>query len=132
MERRTDEEGFLLLETALLGFLLLAMAGMFLLTRHAAELHHMEACRTAALSLATEELVELELCVKSGASAEASYGWLGPERDRSLRQTDYEVTGTIHRETLRVYALAARVTWQERGQEKELRLEKRVAKHDVP
>lgn len=129
--KRMDERGFLFLEAAVLGLLLMTMAALFALPRQAAELHRMEACRTAALFLAEQELAEMEWRVERGALAEGSCGWFGPERDLAGRQTSYEIAGSARREG-KGFSLTARVSWQEGGKRKELQLERWAVKHDVP
>lgn len=132
MEKTRREAGFLFLEAAVLGLLVVVMAAFVAVPRHAAGILRMEDCRTTALFLAEQELTELELRVRGGGLADGSYGWLGPAEDLGRRQTAYDVTGSARKDSARGCALTARVTWQEGGSLKELRLERWVARHDLP
>ena len=132
MKTTRHESGFLFLEAAILGLVLVLMAEFVAVPRHIAGIMRMEDCRTTALFLAEQELTELELRVRSSNLADGSYGWLGPADDLDKRQTSYEITGTAQKDGARGYALTAKAVWQEGGTAKELRLERWVAKHDLP
>lgn len=132
MNQRNGEQGFLFIEAALLGLLLIAMTAFIVLPRHSAAVLRSEHGRTTALFLAEQELAELELRARNGELADGSYGWLGPQEDLHERQTAYDITGTVQKDGPRGYALSANISWQEGGEAKELRLERWVAKHDTP
>ena len=132
MKTTRREAGFLFLEAALLGMLVVVMAAFVAVPRHAAGILRMEDCRTTALFLAEQELTELELRARDGGLGDGSYGGLGPAEDLAERQTADEVAGSARKDGARGCALTARVTWQEGGSPKELRLERWVARHDLP
>lgn len=131
MGKKRHENGFLFLEAAVLGLLLVAMTAFLALPRHAASILRMEDGRTTAIFLAEQELTELALRAKDGSLSDGSYGWLGPADDLRNRQTTYEIMGTAQKDGARGYALTVRIVWQEGGEAKELHLERWVAKHDA-
>lgn len=131
MNRNVEERGFLFLEAALLGCLLVAMTAFIALPRHGAQVLRMETCRTTAVFLAEQELTELELRVRSGERAAGPYGWLGPAEDLEDRPASYTVTGTAQKDGNRGFLLVATIAWQEEGTAKELRLERWVAEHEA-
>lgn len=124
-------EGFLFLEAAILGIVLVAMTTLFALPRHATELRRMDSCRMTAIFLAEEELAEMEARATQGDLSAGTYGWLGPAEDLDHRQTSYEVVGTAQPESERGYRLRVRLQWQEGGAEKHLELERWIARHDT-
>lgn len=132
MKTLTNGEGFLLLESAILGLLLVVMAGFLVLPRHTAAVLRMEECRTTAIFLAEQELAELESRARGGTLADGIYGWLGPAEDLDGRPAAYEVAGTAQKDGARGFALTVRVSWQDGGKVQDVRFERWVARHDVP
>jgi len=125
-------EGFLFLEAAVLGFILVAMAGMFALPKHAIEIRRMNSDRMTAIHLAEEEFAVMELRAADGTLSDGTYGWLGPKEDLDGRPATYEIEGTVQKQEERIFQLVVRLRWQEGGAAQELRLERKVAHHDAP
>lgn len=123
-------EGFLFLEAAILGTILVAMTGLLALPRHAAEIRRMDSCRMTAIFLAEEELDVLERRAEDGSLSAGTYGWLGPAEDLSGRPADYHVSGVVQKDGERGFSLTVELHWQENGTSKELRFERWAAHHD--
>ncbi len=123
------EQGFLMLEAALLGVFLALMAAMFILPRQAVALRTASTARQTAVHLAQQELVELETSARLSLPRETvRTGWLGPAEDLARHARAYEVRGEIVPDAAG-WQLQASVSWEVRGETASLTLGKWVGAH---
>ncbi len=130
MRMRSDEAGFFLQETILLGALLLFMAGAFLAYAKMVHVEAQDACRMQAIFLAREELACLAERADVGALHAGEWGWLG-ERDQLVtEQGQFSVSARVFPlESAGAYRAAVSAAWQNASGAGSLSLEREVYRH---
>lgn len=125
--RRTDEQGFVLLEVLILCLVVLACLGAMKMLDRAAQLNAADGARSQAIFLAREELERLN---SMGARSELSpghYNWLGDSADITRGGVSYEPEADVdYGDTTGVLQAKVVVPWQARSTSGRVELEGRV------
>ena len=125
-----SQQGYLLLETAVLGVIILAMTACLRLNQQALSLEARDGARTTAIYLVREEFSRLEYEVDQGDLQPGKVGWLGDEADLMRNGSSFRVEAEVRE--VSAHVLSARVTaeWQTGGKKGMLHFERLLCRHE--
>lgn len=126
VNRRKPETGFFLMETVVLGIIVLAVAAVMQLYPQAAALSAGEGTRQGAVFLARQQLAYVSQKADAQKQLPAEISWQGETSDLQRGNTSYRVTTTCQPSDTGVYTVTVEVNWQNRGRDAALTLKKEV------
>lgn len=124
---KSGETGFILWEVLALAFFLSAVAVGLLMYQTAAKAKSDGIHRLTALYLAQTEFSHLERAAATGTITTGVWDWRGEPTDLELNGGKFVVSGEVVVENVGVYLATVRVTWQERGRNRQITLERLLA-----
>ena len=123
------EQGWFLMDTVVLCFLLAAFAGALGMYHSSLYSRHTALMRTSAIHIAETQCSYLEEQAYSGKLPEGDIPWLGRPDDLSQDGIPLEVQTTVAPLEPPMQQILIKVTWKLRGREESVQLERHVREH---
>ena len=131
MKQSKGQQGWLLLETIVLGLILLAAVSCLAVYRQAVELRQVDGVRTTALFLAREEYSRLQCRAdrKENAVWPGICGWLGSPGDLQANGGSYSVKAVVGNVIDGCLPVTVAVDWQATGHSGTVTFERVIVMH---
>lgn len=131
MGRARAQQGWLLLETIVLGLMLLAAVSCLQVYQKSVELRQADGVRTTAVFLAREEYSRLQCRADRAAAAvrPTTYGWLGSPTDLQANGGSYTVEAVVGDGHDGCLPVRVAVGWQTSGHSGTVTFERMIVPH---
>lgn len=125
-----SQQGYMLLETVVLGVIVLAMAACLRLNQQALALEAMDSARTTAIYLVREEFSRLEYEADQGTLQAGTAGWLGDEADLTRNGASFRIKAEVREVSARVFSAQVSAAWESGQKTGTLQFERLLCRHE--
>lgn len=125
-----SQQGYLLLETVVLGVIILAMTACLRLNQQALSLEARDGARTTAIYLVREEFSRLEYEADQGNLQPGKVGWLGDEADLMRNGSNFRVEAEVREVSTHVLSARVIAEWRTGVKKGTLHFERLLCRHE--